>query len=52
MEPHELVNTTTRHHAYCREKASDGRVCSLYDPHPGTHKPSHGTEKDRFSTGD
>lgn len=46
------VNTTTRWSHHCREEASDGRVCSLYHPHDGTHKPKHGTEKDRFETGD
>lgn len=46
------VNTTKRWSKYCREVSSDGRVCSLYEPHPGLHKPNHGTEADRFATGD
>ncbi|QCG77557.1 hypothetical protein SEA_DIZZYRUDY_61 [Microbacterium phage DizzyRudy] len=46
------INTTQRHNRYCRAEASDGRVCSLYDPHFGKHKPKHGTEADRFDDGE
>lgn len=50
MEDDPPVNTTHRHNVYCREEASDGRVCSLYSPHFG--KPKHGVEADRFETGE
>lgn len=36
MEP--KINTTQRWNAYCRAKAEDGRVCSLYSDHFGKHK--------------
>lgn len=48
----EDVNTTRRHSKYCREVAKDGRMCSLYYPHDGKHKPRHGIESDRFETGE
>lgn len=35
------VNTTTRFHSYCRAKAEDGRICSLYSQHYGKHKEKH-----------
>lgn len=37
---------------YCRAEASDGRVCSLYAPHEGKHKPKHGIEEDRWEDGE
>lgn len=41
-----------RYNHYCREVAKDGRVCSLYSPHEGGHKPKHGTEADRWADGE
>lgn len=46
------INTKHRHDQYCRETAQDGRVCSLYSPHEGKHKPKHGLEADRWSDGE
>ena len=46
------INTTHRYDHYCRAEASDGRVCSLYSPHFGKHKPKLGLESDRFDDGD
>ncbi|AWN03302.1 hypothetical protein PBI_CAMILLE_56 [Microbacterium phage Camille] len=46
------INTTKRWNHYCRAEASDGRVCCLYAPHEGKHKPKHGTESDRWADGE
>lgn len=43
-----VINTTHRWNTFCRKKAGDGRICSLYSPHVGLCKPKHGTENDRF----
>lgn len=48
----EEVNTVHRYNKYCRATAKDGRVCSLYSPHEGKHKPKNGLEKDRFDDGE
>lgn len=46
------VNTKTRYNHYCRAVAKDGRICSLYGPHEGKHKPRHGLEQDRWEDGE
>ena len=48
----QTINTTHRHDVYCRAEAKDGRVCSLYSPHMGGHKPKHGLESDRWNDGE
>lgn len=52
MDERDEINTTKRYSHYCRAEASDGRVCSLYAPHEGKHKPKHGTESDRWEDGE
>lgn len=41
-DPEELINTTKRWSHYCSKKRkSDGKKCSLYNPHEGDHKTTH-----------